>query len=343
MVVFAALSVAGAARAQDIRTTVDRILVNFPDVQPEMNRGRVMVPVRGVFEHMNATVFWDANARTVFAQHGSDSISLPINSYNATVNGRRVILDVPATVSRGRTMVPLRFLSEALGAGVDWVASTRTVEINSTGPANQPVMAGYTNMRIERGTVIPFGLNERLSSNNSEEGDLFTANLDTSGSSHYQGMSNGSVLEGHVDVARAKTGDTPGVLGLAFDRMRMPDGKTYKVYGSLIGLDANSVMRDNGRLTAKPGAKKDNLKWVGYGAGGGALISILTKGNLLSNTLIGAALGFLYGEIQKNPSQSNNVTSESGTKFGMRLTRDLNIQVPTQNLQPLLDYLPNGR
>lgn len=187
----------------------------------------------------------------------------------------------------------------------------------------QPYPATYSSMRLDAGTVLPFSLNQKLSSNGSEVGDRFTANLDTSNYSNYEGMANGAVLEGHVDMARAKTGKTPGVLGLAFDRIRMPDGKTYPIYGSLIGLDSKSVSNDNGRLTAKPGSKSNNLKWVGYGAGAGALVSILTKGNLLSNTLIGGALGYLYGEIQRDPSKARNVTSNAGTKFGVRLTRDL--------------------
>ena len=162
--------------------------------------------------------------------------------------------------------------------------------------------------------------------NESSVGDRFTANLDTGDLSNYQGMTNGAILEGHVDMARAKAGNTPGVLGLAFDRVRMPDGQTYKVYGSLIGLDSKSVTSENGRLVARPSAKNDNLKFVGYGAGAGALVAILTKGNVVSNTLIGGALGYLYGEIQKNPSKARNVTSEAGTQFGVRLTRDFSFQ-----------------
>ncbi|MBI5708051.1 MAG: hypothetical protein HZC36_13805 [Armatimonadetes bacterium] len=189
--------------------------------------------------------------------------------------------------------------------------------------AGQTVLAGNTLLRMDAGTVIPFRLNQQLSSNGSSVGDRFTANVDTGDSMGYQGMTSGAVLEGHVDVARAKSGKTPGVLGLAFDRLRMPDGRTYAIYGSLIGLDSKSVTNDNGRLVAKSAAKNDNLKYVGYGAGGGALLAVLTKGNVITNSLICGALGYLYGEIQKSPAKSRNVTSEIGTRFGVRLTREL--------------------
>ncbi len=326
-VVIAAFAVASAAGAQDIRATVNGDFVNFPDIQPIMIQNRVMVPVRGVFEHMNSNVEWDASSRTVVAQRGTDTIRLPVNSYYATVNGRQVTLDSPATIVRGRTVVPLRFLSESLGSTVDWIASTRTVEINTMGVSNPwKSPPGYTAMYMNSGTVIPFSLNQKLSSNGSSVGDRFTANLDTGELSSYQGIPDGAILEGHVDVVRAKSGDTPGVLGLAFDRVKLLDGQSYKVHGTLIGLDSNSVNVENGRIVAKPGGKSDNLKWVGYGAAGGALIAILTKENILSTSLIGGALGYLFGEIKKDPSKAQNVTSEVGTKFGVKLTREFAYQ-----------------
>lgn len=324
----AALSVVGAGQNQAIRATVDGEQVVFSDVQPIMMNNRVMVPVRGVFEYMKATVEWDKRDQMVLAQHGSTSIRLPLNSMSASVNGRNVSMDAPAVLHNGRTMVPLRFLSESLGARTEWLASSRTVEIH-TAHSTPTGEESLTMMRIDSGTVIPLTLNQDLSSNRSQVGQRFSANLDTDGSSSYQGLPSGSTVEGHVDVAREMTGETPGVLGLAFDRVRLPSGQTYPVYGSLIGLDANSVSNENGRLIAKPAAKNDNLKYVGYGAGGGAIVALLTKGNVLTNSLIGAALGYVFGELQKDKTSAKNVTQDAGTKFGMRLTRDVAFRVVT--------------
>lgn len=190
-------------------------------------------------------------------------------------------------------------------------------------------LTAYSALSLDAGAVLPFSLNQRLSSNGSSVGDRFTANIDTSDYSDYQGMARGAVLEGHVDMARAKEGDEPGVLGLAFDRIRMPDGRTYPIYGTLIGLDTKSVTNENGRLVAKPGTKNDNLKYVGYGAAGGALLAILTNGDIVKDSLIGGVLGYLFGELQKNPAKAQNVTSDAGTKFGVRLTRDLSFRSAT--------------
>lgn len=328
------LTVSSFATAQDIRATVDGYAVNFPDVQPVMLNRRVMVPVRGVFEHMSATVVWNEQNQSVTAEHGSDSIRLQIDSYEANVNGHSVRLDSPATIIRGRTMVPLRFLSEAMRSNVKWVDESRTVEINTMSAfAGNPVPTesqvnqnGYTMRRLDEGTVIPFRLDQRLTSNNSRAGDRFTASLVTDNTNNYQGLRSGSMLEGHVEEVRARDGDTPGMLGLAFDRIRMPNGQVRQVHGTLIGLDTDSIDNDNGRWVAKPKGRNDNLKYLGYGAGGGALVAILTKGNVVTNSLIGGALGYLFGEIQKDPSKSRNVTQERGTKFGMRLTEDFSFR-----------------
>jgi len=211
----ATLALAGAVSGQTIRATVDGDAVSFDDVQPLMNNGRVFVPVRGVFEHMKADVVWDADAQIVTATRASDVIVLPLNSTTATVNGRRITLDAPARLVRGRTMVPLRFLSESLGASVDWIAASRTVEITTSAiHTTPPIQTGYTLMTMDTGTVIPFSLDQALSSNKSSVGDKFTATIDTGTSGDYQGLVKGAVLEGHVDVARAKVDDVPGVLGL---------------------------------------------------------------------------------------------------------------------------------
>jgi hypothetical protein len=261
----------------------------------------------------------------VTAQRGNDIIKLPINSQFATVNGNRVRLDTPATLRSGRTMVPLRFLSESLGAGVQWVASTRTVEITSNMTFTNAVKPGYTMRTSDVGTVMPFTFNRGLSSNNSEAGDKFTGTL-VAGTEGYEHLPKGTIFEGHVDVARAKTGKTPGVLGLAFDRVVLPDGQAYPISGATIGLDSNSVLNDDGRLVAKSGASNDNLKYVGYGAGAGALVAVLTKGNVLTNSLIGGALGLVFGQTQKK-STPRDVVLASGSKSGIRLTKDLSFRI----------------
>src|SRR5579864_4708242 len=128
-----ALSLAGpqAGLAQTaVQVYVDGRLVNF-DVPATVIDGRVLVPLRGVFERLGATVDYDAQSQRVVALRGGQAVELTLGSRQAMVNNRPALLDVPAFTIAGRTMVPLRFVSEALGADVQWMDASRTILINS--------------------------------------------------------------------------------------------------------------------------------------------------------------------------------------------------------------------
>ena len=129
----------GPTTAQSLNVTINGAPVRFTGTQPMAVRGRVMVPLRGVLEQMGAFVGWDSTTRTVFAQKSGTDVQLPIGSRTATVNGRTVTLDVPAQIVAGSTMVPLRFLSEALGSEVAWDGATRTVMITTTSSTAPPI------------------------------------------------------------------------------------------------------------------------------------------------------------------------------------------------------------
>ena len=116
--------------AQTARVVVDGQPMGF-DQPPVVAGGRVLVPLRGVFEHLGATVLWNPATNVVTAQRADTQMQLAIGSRQAIVNGRVVTLDVPATIVGGRTLVPLRFVSEAMGAQVDWDNATRVVTITS--------------------------------------------------------------------------------------------------------------------------------------------------------------------------------------------------------------------
>jgi hypothetical protein len=103
---------------------VDMNQVIFPDVQPylDLEVGRVRVPVRFVSEQMGATVEWDFPTQTVTILREGLSIQLTVDDPVVIVNGARKTIDAPPRlVNPGRVMVPLRFITEAFGATVDWV------------------------------------------------------------------------------------------------------------------------------------------------------------------------------------------------------------------------------
>ena len=82
--------------------------------------GRTLLPLRSLFESLGAEVNWNAKSNTVIATKGSTKVELTINSKTVKINGMTKTLDVPAKLINGSTMVPVRFVSEALGAEVEW-------------------------------------------------------------------------------------------------------------------------------------------------------------------------------------------------------------------------------
>ena len=131
-------SLPGLAQGQ-LSVFIDGQPVNF-DQPPVMMDGRVLVPLRGIFEHLGADVHYDAATRHIEARKGPLVVELTLGSQNAVVSGRAVTLDTPANTIGGRTVVPLRFVSESLGADVRWEAAARTIQITSA-HAPPPVAA----------------------------------------------------------------------------------------------------------------------------------------------------------------------------------------------------------
>jgi len=108
------------------------------DVPAKIINDRTMVPVRFVAENMGYFVDWDATNRTVII--GEDNhILLPIGSTTATVDGVQVSLDSPAIIDNSRTLVPIRFVSENLGAMVDWDEDARVASIEFSAQLNKAI------------------------------------------------------------------------------------------------------------------------------------------------------------------------------------------------------------
>ncbi len=101
------------------------------DQMPVLVNDRTLVPLRGIFETLGAEVSWDDATQTATGVLGENTVSLTIGSTEATVNGQAVALDVPAQLISDRTMVPVRFISESLGADVEWDEGNEAVIINS--------------------------------------------------------------------------------------------------------------------------------------------------------------------------------------------------------------------
>lgn len=112
-----------------VRITVNGEDVNFATTQPYIKGGHTLVPIRGVFEKIGAKVDYDAAKKMVSAYKPGIEVVLIIGSNKALVNNEEKYIPMAASVTSGSTMVPLRFLSESLGATVSFNMEARVVNI----------------------------------------------------------------------------------------------------------------------------------------------------------------------------------------------------------------------
>ncbi|GIO85890.1 hypothetical protein J25TS5_28220 [Paenibacillus faecis] len=108
--------------------------IYFPDEEPNVDKAqRVQVPVRFVSEALGAKVGWNSGTKTVTVELGTDKVVLVLDQKTYDVNGEQKRMDTAAARVGGRVFVPLRFVSEGLGASVKWDSAVSTVYISTSG------------------------------------------------------------------------------------------------------------------------------------------------------------------------------------------------------------------
>lgn len=123
-----------AIYASEVRVSVDGREVQFPDGHPYVDQksSLTMVPLAFVSDKLGATTKWNGSLKQITISLNRDIIILVIGHNYALVNGKRVDFEGSAVLKDGRTMVPLRFISEALHSNVDWQPSSNLVSIMSS-------------------------------------------------------------------------------------------------------------------------------------------------------------------------------------------------------------------
>ena len=118
------------ASSDTIAVYVDGARVGF-DVAPVILNDRTMVPMRAIFEELGADVGWDAGTETASGTLDGVTVNITIDESVMYRNGEAVTLDQPAVIIDGRTLVPVRAISESFGCSVTWDGSTQSVYIIS--------------------------------------------------------------------------------------------------------------------------------------------------------------------------------------------------------------------
>ena len=123
-----------SAAAADITVLYNGKALEFQESMgmPYIESDRVLIPLRAVAQGMDKQVEWKESTRQVVVSDGQTEVRLTIDSKTVWVNDTPMVTDVPAAIKNDRTYVPLRFVSQCLGAEVDWDGTARLVAITET-------------------------------------------------------------------------------------------------------------------------------------------------------------------------------------------------------------------
>lgn len=127
--IFMSMTVSASANG-DIKVYLNNEKVTF-DTAPIIRNDTTLVPFRAIFEKLDVTVQWFADEKRVTAQNDNTVITLFIDDTQMDVNGKKITLLTPPIIYNNRTLVPLRAISEAVGAEVEWNEEARTIYITA--------------------------------------------------------------------------------------------------------------------------------------------------------------------------------------------------------------------
>ncbi|PQV64157.1 Copper amine oxidase N-terminal domain-containing protein [Abditibacterium utsteinense] len=212
-----------------------------------------------------------------------------------------------------------------IGVGDIYPEDTNT---NSNDLDNGQQVAGYQQISIPSGAVVPVTIDQEISSATARVGQTFTATVVSQrlGDSEFPA---GTKVSGRVIEARAQQGTDPGVLDLEFRDAVLPNGTRVALRGDLVGLDDASVQTQNGRIVARAGANKknDKLKVIGIGTAAGFVLGRVLKKDGLLPSLLGALGGYLYSGKNGNDKPGQAVVAQ-GARLGIRLGEDVRYGSP---------------
>jgi hypothetical protein len=126
------LSFSMVAFAGDISVNVNGQPLAFQE-KPIVKNGRTLVPMREIFEILGAELNWDAGTKTITAKKDGTEIKMQIGSKDITIGNETKTLDVEPQIINGRTMVPVRAISEALGTKVVYNEKNQIIVVITPG------------------------------------------------------------------------------------------------------------------------------------------------------------------------------------------------------------------
>lgn len=182
-----------------------------------------------------------------------------------------------------------------------------------------PVIPVYT---VAAGTIMRARINNTITSKTAKVGDTFTSTITEPvySSNGVVVIPTGSTLTGRVDSVKAAAREgKPGQIDVRFVSLRLPNGRTRTINGSLTELTSGKTTSDNEGTASGAKMKHRKVIFIGGGAAGGAVLGAMVGGGKATaiGAIIGAGAGFLGDRFTKGPEAE----VKSGTEFSVYLNQ----------------------
>lgn len=176
--------------------------------------------------------------------------------------------------------------------------------------------------KVDAGERIRVRLEDKITSKSSLPGDRFSTKVTEPvySSTGQIVIPMGSEIVGKVDsVEPAKKGGKPGSIDVSFVEVRLPNGQSRAINGSLTNLDSDNAKSDNEGTASGDRMNHRKVIFIGGGGAGGALIGAAIGGG--KGALIGGIAGAIGGLIGEKMTKGEEAEVKPGTEFGVYLNR----------------------
>lgn len=182
-----------------VNIKVDKLL------QPEMSEvinkdGYNLVEMRALFNMLGVDVKWNAYKRTATAKKGESEIIIYVDESKAVIDGKEEKITPGVVISDGKTMLPIRYVSEILGAKIDWDIDTQTISVTTNNGINENEENAVTVLTFEE--ALEKAKNNDSSLKNLDDSINYLDDLRDDLSVNYQALDNyGTYLNATSSVA----------------------------------------------------------------------------------------------------------------------------------------------
>ena len=186
-----------------------------------------------------------------------------------------------------------------------------------------PAVKLYT---VPSGERLQARMNNTINSKTARVGDTFTANVTETvySSNGVVVIPEGSRLTGRVDaVVPARKGGKPGTIDVSFTQVRLPNGLTRRINGSLTDLDSDDAKSNVEGTASGDRMKHRKIIFIGGGGAGGAVLGGAIGGG--KGALIGGLLGAGAGLVGERLTKGEDAEVKSGTQFGVILNQAISL------------------